>query len=137
MPPCVFCKIVNGQLPAAKVYEDKFALAFLDVRPVNPGHTLVISKTHKKDLLDLSEEEASNLMMTIKKITPAILKAVNANSFNLGLNNGPESGQIIGHVHFHIMPRHANDGHRLWQGESYANDQEMRDLAEMIRRILR
>lgn len=116
---CIFCKIVAGEITAYKVYEDDRVLAFLDITPVNPGHTLVIPKAHYENLLDLPEEEARNLISTIKKISSAILAGVESSGFNLGLNNGEAAGQVVKHVHFHIMPRLDGDGHKLWSGQPY------------------
>ena len=131
MQDCIFCKIIKGQLPSHKVYEDEFVLAFLDIKPVNEGHTLVIPKNHHKDLLDTPSETQSKLIQAAAKIAPAILKAVGANSFNLGLNNGKESGQIVFHTHFHIMPRFDDDGHKLWVGK----DTDQDDLTEIAQKI--
>jgi histidine triad (HIT) family protein len=116
---CIFCKIVAGEIPSHKVYEDDDVLAFLDITPVNPGHTLVIPKHHYENLLDLPEAEAQKLLSVIKKIAPAIMGAVGAKGFNLGLNNGVSAGQVVGHVHFHIIPRLENDGRQLWHGGEY------------------
>ncbi|MBI1961729.1 MAG: HIT family protein, partial [Parcubacteria group bacterium] len=114
MQDCVFCKIVSGDIPSHKVYEDESVLAFLDINPVNPGHTLVIPKAHHKDLLDIPLELGAKVMNAIQKIAPAVLAGVGADSFNLGVNNGSGAGQIVFHAHFHIMPRFAGDGHQLW-----------------------
>ncbi|MDZ4221510.1 MAG: HIT domain-containing protein, partial [Patescibacteria group bacterium] len=78
MQDCIFCKIVAGEIPSHRVYEDDAVLAFLDINPVNPGHTLVIPKEHYKDLLDTPPELASKLIQAVHNITPAILKAVGA-----------------------------------------------------------
>ena len=116
---CVFCKIIAGEIPAYKVYEDDDVLAFLDITPVNPGHTLVIPKRHYDDLLGLPEAEAARLIGVVKKIAPAVVAGVGAAGFNLELNNGPVSGQLVNHVHWHIVPRYEGDGRELWQGRSY------------------
>ncbi len=119
MSDCIFCKIIAGEISTYKVYEDDDVLAFLDVTPVNPGHTLVVPKKHYNNLLDLPETEASKLISIIKKITPAVLAGVGADGFNLELNNGVVSGQVVNHVHWHIVPRLAGDGRELWHGRSY------------------
>jgi len=135
MRDCIFCKIIAGEIPSHKVYEDDEVLAFLDINPVNPGHTLVIPKAHHRDLLDMPAELASKLMNVIQKIGPAILKAVGADAFNLGVNNGATAGQVVFHAHFHIMPRMANDGHQLWHG-AQANQDELAKVAEDIKKQL-
>lgn len=117
MSDCIFCKIVAEEIPSYKVYEDEYVLAFLDIHPTNPGHTLVIPKAHHKDFLDTPAELQAKMIQVIGKIAPAIMKAVGAEAFNLGVNNGAVAGQIIFHTHFHIMPRFTADGHKLWHGK--------------------
>ncbi|MDP3995219.1 MAG: HIT family protein [bacterium] len=135
MQDCIFCKIVAGEIPSHKVYEDDEVLAFLDINPVNPGHTLVIPKEHYKDLLDTPPELASKLIQAVRDIAPAILKAVGADSFNLGLNNGATAGQVVFHTHLHIMPRFPNDGHKLWHGTS-ADQEELKKIADDIKKYI-
>lgn len=121
MNDCLFCKIIKGDIPGAKVYEDDKVLAFLDIKPINPGHVLVAPKEHYANILDTPEEILSAVISAVKKIAPAVLTAVNAKGFNLGVNNGSDAGQLVPHLHFHIMPRHLDDGYRLWDGKAYAN----------------
>ncbi|PJA47512.1 diadenosine tetraphosphate hydrolase [Candidatus Uhrbacteria bacterium CG_4_9_14_3_um_filter_36_7] len=132
MPDCLFCKIIAGEIPCEKIYENEYVMAFLDIRPVNPGHTLVIPKQHSANLLEMSKEDLDEVMRVIKKITPVLLKAVGATGFNLGLNTGKEAGQVIFHTHFHIMPRFEGDGYELWHGKSI-NTQSFVQLGEKIR----
>ena len=129
---CIFCKIIAGEIPSAKVYEDDDFLAFLDIAPVSPGHTLVIPKSHHATLLDLPAEAACRLLALAQKIAPAVLTATGAPAFNLMLNNGKASGQMVDHVHFHIVPRQEGDGLKLWPGQSYT-DGQMQELAEKIK----
>lgn len=119
MEDCLFCKIITGEIPSYKIYEDDDVLAFLDITPVNPGHTLVIPKEHFANLLELPNDLACKIVSVIKKITPAILAGVGAESFNLGLNNGSLAGQLVNHFHWHIMPRFNGDGYELWHGQAY------------------
>ena len=116
---CAFCKIVKGKIPCAKVYENDKVIAFLDINPVNHGHTLIMPKKHYELMQDIPDDILSEIIITIKKLTPAIIKAVDSNAFNLGLNNGRVAGQLVPHAHFHIMPRFKNDGHKLWYGKNY------------------
>jgi histidine triad (HIT) family protein len=106
---CIFCKIVNGEIPAVKILEDGLHLAFLDIRPCSPGHTLAITKKHYEKLEDMPEEEAKKYFGFIHKLIKAIPRAVNANGFNLGINNGRVAGQEVMHVHFNIIPRFEGD----------------------------
>ena len=132
MTDCIFCKIIKGEIPAHKIYEDGGILAFLDINPINPGHTLVIPKTHSENLLEAPDRDLVELIKVVKKIALAVIKGVGADSFNLGLNNGKESGQIIFHTHFHIIPRFSNDGHKPWGGQSY-KDSQAEEIAAKIK----
>ena len=131
-PNCIFCKIVKGEIPASKVYEDKNSLAFLDISPINKGHTLLIPKEHYEDLFDLPEDKLKELSVTLKKVSKAVLNGVKADGLNVGMNNKPASGQIVFHAHFHIIPRYKNDGLKHWPQKKYDNNEEMDKYAEMI-----
>lgn len=135
MPDCIFCKIAAGEIPSHKVYEDEAALAFLDIHPINPGHTLVIPKAHHQDLLDTPPELLAHLMQVIVKIAPGIVKAVGAEAFNLGVNNGAAAGQIIFHTHFHIMPRFDSDGHKLWPGKDLGQEELVKISADIMSNV--
>lgn len=135
MSDCIFCKIVASEIPSHKVYEDSDVLAFLDIHPTNPGHTLVIPKAHHKDFLDTPADLQSKLIQVIGKIAPAVMQSVGAEAFNLGVNNGASAGQIIFHTHFHIMPRFSSDGHKLWHGKDM-NQEELKNIAQKINQIL-
>lgn len=102
---CLFCSIVSGEIPCQKIYEDEHTFAFLDIGPVSEGHTLVVPKVHAADLGSGSIETAQQLMATVYHIAPAILKAVGADGYNLGMNHGEVAGQDVMHTHLHIMPR--------------------------------
>lgn len=132
---CIFCKIIQGKIPAEKIYEDDKALVFLDIAPVNQGHALIVSKEHYASLLQTPEQLACHLMAVAKKVAPAVLKATNTPAFNLGINTGPESGQVIFHTHYHIIPRLPTDGLKPWPHKKYNND-EMQTVAAKIRVLL-
>jgi len=114
MENCVFCKIIKGELPCVKIYDDEYTFAFLNLNPVNQGHSLVIPKNHSEQLLLNHNGDIHHVMDTIRKIVPAIIKAVNANGWNLQVNNGKAAGQVIFHTHFHIIPRFDNDNFKKW-----------------------
>lgn len=133
MDNCLFCKIVKGEIPAVKVYEDDELLAFLDIRPINPGHTLIIPKNHHATLVETPEELAGNMMKVVPYLGKAIMKAVGAPAFNLGNNNGKEAGQVVDHVHLHLMPRFADDGYEAWHGRKDLDPAEADDIANKIR----
>jgi len=110
MSDCVFCKIVAGQLGAARVWESESVLAFLDINPVAEGHTLVIPRSHAADITGMTSREVCEVAQALAKIAPAVVKAVGAQGFNLLNNCGSVAGQAVEHVHFHIIPRKAGDG---------------------------
>lgn len=133
--PCIFCKVISGEFPSTKVYEDDSVVAFLDINPVNPGHTLVVPREHFATMLKTPDEVLDKLILAVKKLTPAILKAVGSNGFNLGVNTGGVAGQVVFHTHFHIMPRLPDDGHALWGARVYAEG-EKEKIGEKIRYVL-
>ena len=101
----VFAKILRGEIPCVKLYEDDKTLAFMDVMPQAEGHALVIPKEAAENVLDLSPESASAMMMTTQKIAKAVKKALNAPGIMLAMLNGAPAGQSVFHVHFHVIPR--------------------------------
>jgi len=135
MDDCLFCKIIRGEIPSHKVYEDEEVLAFLDIEPINPGHTLVIPKEHCPTLLDVPEALACKLLTVTQKLTNRILKAVESDSFNLYLNNGEKSGRLVDHFHWHIIPRFEGDGYELWHGKKYG-DGEAEEVLKKIKEKL-
>ena len=132
---CIFCKIVRGEMPSARIYEDKEFLAFLDIAPVNLGHTLIVPKLHCNNFLDFPKAEETDLIEFIKKVANAVMKATKADGFNLGLNNGRAAGQIIDHAHFHIIPRFSNDGLRHWPNKKY-KEGEIEQVQKKIKSFL-
>lgn len=119
---CLFCKIVAREIPAEIVYEDEKTLAFLDIHPINPGHALIIPKQHSDSFVVTPAEDIAAVMAAAQKIAPAILKAMGADAFNFTANNGKAAGQLIIHTHFHLMPRLATDGYKMWHGSSEKPD---------------
>lgn len=121
---CLFCKIVKGEIPARKIYEDEHSFAFLDINPVNPGHTLLLPKEHSRNILEISDETFSKIAPVLKKLSVAVKKGVRADGINIHINNEAPAGQAIFHTHFHIIPRFSNDGIRMWHGKSYKEGEE-------------
>ena len=107
---CIFCKIIRGEIPSHKVYEDEKTLALLDINPTAPGHTLLIPKAHVSNVEDLTLEDAESLFRALHKIVGGIQKAMDAPASTIGVNNGRESGQEIPHVHIHIIQRPKKNG---------------------------
>ena len=118
MSDCLFCKIINGDIPSLKVYEDEHVYAFMDIMPLTKGHTLLIPKTHCKDLFEMPEDVARNLYAAAPKVANAIKKAFNPVGMNTINNNGAEAGQTVFHYHLHLVPRYdETDGLKVqWNG---------------------
>jgi histidine triad (HIT) family protein len=116
---CIFCKIASGEIPSYVIYEDSTAMALLDIAPINYGHTLVIPKKHIRNLEDMDEETLFKVMDLVKRIGKAVKEGLGVEGYNVQLNNDPVAGQIIPHIHFHIIPREERDGLRLWPQGAY------------------
>lgn len=136
MSECIFCRIVKGEIPCTKVYEDSTTLAFLDLNPVNKGHTLLVPKKHSETILDTDEKTLKDLMITTKKISKAMMDGLKINGFNIGINQFEEGGQVVPHLHIHIMPRIKNDGIKLWPQRKYESKEEMEEIAKKIKSLL-
>ncbi|MGV3489016.1 MAG: HIT family protein [Tuberibacillus sp.] len=108
-PNCIFCKIINGEIPSAKVYEDEHVYAFLDISQVTKGHTLVIPKEHYPNIFELPAETASKLFSVVPKIANAVKEAYDPIGMNLLNNNGEAAMQSVFHYHMHIIPRYGKD----------------------------
>ena len=106
---CVFCKIIRGEIPCSKVYEDDLILAFLDIAPFNIGHTVIIPKDHQNSITTLDEIYANRIIKMAPKIGVALMRTINAEGFNLFLNTGSVAGQTVWHCHMHVLPRFAGD----------------------------
>jgi histidine triad (HIT) family protein len=110
---CVFCKIVAGQIPCWKVYEDEVVLAFLDIGPLVRGHTLVIPKQHHATMMETPAASLAAINERLPKIARAVLAATGTRACHVLLNNGPEAQQSVGHLHYHILPRVGGDSFRI------------------------
>lgn len=134
---CLFCKITSGAIPSHKVFEDEQVLAFLDIRPLAKGHTLVVPKTHALRFEDLQPELAAHMWRIVHRITPLVTSAVGATASTIAINNGREAGQEVPHVHIHVVPRHGGDGagpiHALFQHRPETKPEELGALAARVR----
>ena len=129
---CIFCKMAAGRIPVAKVYEDEVVLAFLDIGPVSDGHTLIIPKRHFERLDDCPSELLSEVASRLGKIATAVRRATNADAYNLLCNNGRAAGQIVEHLHFHLIPRKAGDEvFTKWPAYKYAAGKAEKLAAEI------
>lgn len=119
MRDCIFCRIVAGQAPAAKVLETPRVLAFLDIAPIHYGHTLVIPKEHYETFLDLPDELWMEMGQVSRRVAQALRQAFFARGINLGMNNFDAAGQVVFHAHLHVIPRFLSDGLQLFPQGTY------------------
>ena len=132
MSSCIFCKIVAGEIPCLKVYEDERLLAFLDIQPVNLGHTLIIPKEHFENFLVTPDEVVAAIAKAVKPVAQAAMAVTGAPGFNIGVNTGTVAGQIVMHTHLHVMPRLDGDGLTHWPKKA-VDDEEMKETAAAMR----
>ena len=133
---CIFCKMVAGQIPVTKIYEDKVVLAFLDIGPISDGHTLVIPKQHFEKLHDCPAELLSRFGSRLGKISEAVAGAMGSEGYNVLCNNGRAAGQLVEHLHFHIIPRNTGDGvFDRWPAYKYQQG-KIEEIAAKIRENL-
>ena len=135
MNDCIFCKIKNGEIPCAKVFENEHVLAFLDIGQVTKGHTIVIPKVHKENIYELTPDIAKNFFEAVPKISNAIKTKYNPAGLNLLNNNGELAGQTVFHYHMHIIPRYGKgDGFgAVWK--SHANQYTTQNLQDIAKEI--
>ncbi|WP_248895700.1 HIT family protein [Haloplanus halobius] len=137
MSDCIFCSIVDGDIPSYTVYEDDTVLAFLDANPLARGHTLVIPKAHHERVNDLPADLAGDVFAAVHDLTEQVEAAVDAPATTLAVNNGPGAGQEVPHVHAHIVPRFEGDGgrpiHAIVEDRPDVSDDELEDVAAAIR----
>ena len=132
MAGCVFCKIVAGEIPAAALLETDNVVAFLDISPVNPGHALVVPKRHVQNFWELSRDELHSCILAAQRVGRAAMEATQSPGLNLLQNNHECAGQIVQHVHFHLIPRRPDDGFSLgWRQLGYQEGQ-MEELRQRI-----
>ncbi len=129
---CIFCKIIKGEIPSGKIYEDDTVLAFLDINPANKGHALVLPKAHYGNIFDVPEPVLSKTIEIVKKIATAVLKVTNCDGVNILQNNNKAAGQLVPHIHFHIIPRFENDSVNFsYKGTKYGGG-ELEDVQKRI-----
>ncbi len=110
---CIFCKIVKGEIPCKKIYEDENNLAFLDIFPRTEGHSLVISKKHYMTLDEMPAEELKSFIIAVQNVIKLLKDKLTAPAYNIVSNNGSLSGQEVPHIHFHILPKTGHDKFHL------------------------
>ena len=133
---CIFCKIVNNEIPSTKIYEDDEILSFMDINPNNKGHCLVIPKKHYETIIDIPEEILKKLIIKTQEVSKSVMDATSCHGFNIVMNNKKASGQLVPHAHFHIIPRFENDNvSSEWKTTKY-NENEMQEYANAIKKKL-
>ena len=131
---CTFCKIARNEAPARTVYEDKKVIGFLSIQPINVGHTLVVPKKHYKNIYEIPEEEVAHLYKTVKKIAYAVKKALEAEGIKIVQNNGAAAGQVVFHMHVHVIPMNKNHS---WLHQPKIRDADaLEDDARRIRQVI-
>ena len=132
MSDCVFCNIVAGQIPSAKVHEDELTLAFMDIGEVNPGHVLVAVKPHVENICGLNDTLATAVFRTAARVARALQKAYTPEGLTLYQANGAAAGQSVYHFHLHLVPRYAHDGMRLtWPAKNPPREQLEANAAKL------
>ena len=119
MEKCTFCKIVNGEIPSRKVYEDEKVLAFLDVNPISKGHVLIIPKKHFENIFDIDEDYLKKIITVSKKISLMVKDNLNANGINILHASGKDAQQSVFHFHIHLVPRYKDDKLNTWPKSDY------------------
>ncbi len=133
MTECVFCNIINGKIPAEKVFENKSFIAILDIFPANKGHTLVVPKKHVEKMMDMDDKEIGEMTVVAKKIAKALKEALSAGGINFISNNGKLSGQLIDHAHLHVIPRFSGDKIDFgWNPKKYEKN-EIKEMGQKLR----
>ncbi len=129
MSDCVFCKIINGEIPSCKVYEDDQVVAFLDLQPFEKGHTLVVPKVHAQTLTDLPESAFTPVLSAVQKVARLLKEKLACDGFNVMQNNGACATQSVPHVHFHVIPRWGTEPKAsMWTPSPYASMDEMKAM---------
>lgn len=134
---CSFCSIINKKSAAANIFENDGFIVFMDKYPINVGHTLVLPKEHYQTISDMPLKDVGRLFSLSSHIAKAVMKAVEADGFTLGQNNGEAANQIVPHVHVHIVPRFNNDSEKgRWPSRKTASIQELNEIADKIRKFV-
>ena len=133
---CIFCKLANGEIPTATVYEDEYLRAIMDAAPANKGHIIILPKSHAANIYELEDEYVSRAFVLAKKLAVALKKLTGCDGVNILQNNGEAAGQTVFHFHVHVIPRFKDDDCTIvWKPTSY-EDGEASDVAKKIAELL-
>jgi len=133
---CIFCKIIAGEIPAYKLYEDENFISILDINPVNLGHSLIIAKKHFVNLFDAPADLLPFTGKIIKKISEAVMAGTKADGLNVIMNNNRAAGQLVDHAHIHLVPRFEGDGFAHWKGKGTETKEDFEKTLGSIKKIL-
>ena len=135
---CIFCKIINGEMPSAKIYEDENQIAFLDIFPASRGHTLLVPKKHHVNIFDVDEESAKPVYPALSVIAKALRAVTGCAGLNIVQNNEAAAGQVVFHSHVHLIPRYENDTIKVTvAGKEQADGAVLAEMAKKIRTALK
>ncbi|HLD83935.1 MAG TPA: HIT family protein [archaeon] len=129
---CLFCGIIAGKIPSKKVYEDASCVAFLDINPANPGHALVVPKIHAENLFDADDESLKAAIVAVKKVATMVKDRTGCQGVNVVQNNGKAAGQIVSHVHFHVIPRNTGDSVVISYPRKQTDEKELDMMAATL-----
>jgi histidine triad (HIT) family protein len=132
---CIFCKIVAGDIPCHKVYEDDKVMAFFDILPISQGHTIVVPKKHEADVEALTDEEYTAMAMAVKKIGKAMLEGLEVKGYSIFLDNKSAANQHVPHAHFHVVPRAEGDGLERWPQSGYGEGEAEHCLKKVVEHL--
>ena len=131
---CIFCKIVNNQIPSKIIFENDLCLAFLDISPISKGHTIIVPKRHYDNIEDISEQDLASIFKVVKKIATIIHQKLNIDGYNILQNNYKAAGQEINHFHVHIIPRNTNDDRfRVKIPRNQASEEELDKVLNILK----
>lgn len=133
MENCIFCKIANGEIPAATLYEDENFRVILDLGPASKGHALILPKSHAANIYELSDEMAAKAMILAKKMATAMTAALKCDGFNIVQNNGECAGQTVFHFHMHLIPRYEGDGVGLTWKPGQLSDEDKEEILNKVK----
>ena len=133
MENCIFCKIANGEIPAATLYEDENFRVILDLGPASKGHALLLPKSHAANIYELSDEMAAKAMILAKKMATAMTAALKCDGFNIVQNNGECAGQTVFHFHMHLIPRYEGDGVGLTWKPGQLSDEDKEEILNKVK----
>ena len=134
---CIFCKIIAGEIPSTRIYEDENTLVFMDINPIIHGHALVIPKQHHAQITDTPTDALARCIAVAKRVAKAQIDALGAEGVNLHQANGSVAGQVVNHIHFHVIPRFSGDGHHWnWNNKAYDSIEAMSEIGTKLKNAI-